>query len=32
MRRRGLIVDALLVLQGHVRALDRASCEEMAPA
>jgi ApbE superfamily uncharacterized protein (UPF0280 family) len=32
MRRRGLIVDALLVLQGHVRALDRASCEELAPA
>jgi uncharacterized protein len=32
MRRRGLIVDALLVLQNHVRTLDRAHSEEVVPA
>jgi uncharacterized protein len=30
MRRRGLIVDALLVLQGQIRTLDRALSEAMA--
>jgi uncharacterized protein len=32
MRRRALIVDALLVLQGHVGTLERAPGETMAPA
>jgi ApbE superfamily uncharacterized protein (UPF0280 family) len=32
MRRRGLIVDALLVLQDHVRTLDRVRSEAVAPA
>jgi ApbE superfamily uncharacterized protein (UPF0280 family) len=32
MRRRGLIVDALLVLQDHVRTLERAPSETVAPA
>jgi uncharacterized protein len=32
MRRRGLIVDALLVLQDRVRVLDRARSEAPAPA
>jgi hypothetical protein len=32
MRRRGLIVDALLVLQNHVRTLDRAHSEAVVPA
>jgi ApbE superfamily uncharacterized protein (UPF0280 family) len=32
MRRRGLIVDALLVLQGHLRTLDRAPSEAVALA
>jgi ApbE superfamily uncharacterized protein (UPF0280 family) len=32
MRRRGLIVDAMLVLQDHVRTLDRAPSEAVASA